>query len=518
MEHPHFACEPSLNWLSPPMPLPDLPRVEALPDALLPRSCREWILDATDRLQVPPEMVAVPAIVTAGALVGRAVGVRPKRRDDWLVVPNLWGMIIGPPGILKSPALKEGARHLSRLAARASQAHIETERTAMVERTVIEARIKEAEQRARRGKTDLDGVRADLARLHVELSAAQPCERRYVTQDPTVEKLGELLRSNPRGILVMRDELAGWLRGLERPGREGDREFYLESWNGTGSYTYDRIGRGTVHVPALTVSILGTTQPTKLTRLLVDHAGGGGCDDGLLQRFGLAVWPDIPASWRNVDEWPDSAARERAWETYERLADEALATQVRAVGQDGEIPALPLAPDALELLNEYRTDLERRLRSGELAPWPGFAAHLAKYRSLVPSIALISHLMDVVGGQCAAEAVSLDAMRTAAAWADYLEAHARRIYGVDLEPGRAAGRVLAARIVCGDIRDRDSIRAVHQSGWSGLTDLEVLREGLDYLQQLNWLMIENRETGGRPSAVIRLHPAIIEQRASQEAA
>ncbi len=65
--------------------------------------------------------------------------------------------------------------------------------------------------------------------------------------DTTVEKLGELLNQNPRGLLLMRDELSGLLRTLDKPGREGDREFFLEGWNGTGSYTYDRISRGTTH-------------------------------------------------------------------------------------------------------------------------------------------------------------------------------------------------------------------------------------------------------------------------------
>ena len=82
-----------------------------------------------------------------------------------------------------------------------------------------------------------------------------------MTSDATVEKLGEILNENPRGLLVLRDELSGWLRTLDRSGREGDREFFLESWNGTGSYTFDRIGRGTVRVGSMTVSLFGGIQP-----------------------------------------------------------------------------------------------------------------------------------------------------------------------------------------------------------------------------------------------------------------
>src|SRR5215216_2383024 len=63
-----------------------------------------------------------------------------------------------------------------------------------------------------------------------------PTVRRYKTEDATVEKISELLLENPEGMLIHRDELSGWLRNLDKQGREGDRALYLESWNGTGSF------------------------------------------------------------------------------------------------------------------------------------------------------------------------------------------------------------------------------------------------------------------------------------------
>src|SRR4028119_1317950 len=104
-----------------------------------------------------------------------------------------------------------------------------------------------------------------------------PARRRYLLNDATVEKLGEILRDNPNGVAVFRDELTGWIRGLEREGREGDRAFYLEAWNGNGRFTYDRIGRGTIDIEAACVSILGTIQPGPLreqVRSMRDGKGG----------------------------------------------------------------------------------------------------------------------------------------------------------------------------------------------------------------------------------------------------
>src|SRR5215216_4072583 len=43
-----------------------------------------------------------------------------------------------------------------------------------------------------------------------------PIQRRYVTNDTTIEKLAEILAENPDGILYYADELMRFLRGLDR--------------------------------------------------------------------------------------------------------------------------------------------------------------------------------------------------------------------------------------------------------------------------------------------------------------
>jgi hypothetical protein len=58
----------------------------------------------------------------------------------------------------------------------------------------------------------------------------------------------------PAGIFVIRDELTGWRSQLDRAGREGERTFCLEAWNGDTGHTVDRIGRGTIHVEACCMS------------------------------------------------------------------------------------------------------------------------------------------------------------------------------------------------------------------------------------------------------------------------
>jgi putative DNA primase/helicase len=100
--------------------------------------------------------------VALGAVVGRSVGIHPKRRDDWLVVPNLWGGIVGRPGLMKSAAISEATKPLSRLAAESQERFQAEKLKAEVRRERITLEIaalkEEAKRAAKKGghKRDLN--------------------------------------------------------------------------------------------------------------------------------------------------------------------------------------------------------------------------------------------------------------------------------------------------------------------------------------------------------------------------
>jgi hypothetical protein len=92
---PRFTSDPR------PLKIELLP-VPRLEDRLIPASLRGWVADIADRGGFPLEYPAAAAIVGLSGLIGRWVALRPKRADDWLVVPNLRGAVVGPPGIQKT--------------------------------------------------------------------------------------------------------------------------------------------------------------------------------------------------------------------------------------------------------------------------------------------------------------------------------------------------------------------------------------------------------------------------------
>jgi hypothetical protein len=132
------------------------------------------------------------------------------------------------------------------------------------------------------------------AKIEIDLSGEpqEPLPVRYRTNDTTYEGLGELLIANPSGILVERDELVSLLQFLDREDQAVARGFYLTGWSGTQPYTFDKIGRGQRHIEAVCVSVLGNTQPARIVEYVRRANAGGAGGDGMIQRFGLLVWPD----------------------------------------------------------------------------------------------------------------------------------------------------------------------------------------------------------------------------------
>jgi hypothetical protein len=150
----------------------------------------------------------------------------------------------------------------------------------------------------------------------------------------------------------------------------------------------------------------------------------------------------------------------------------------------------------------WRADLEKRLRSGELSP--ALEGHLAKYRKLVPALALINHLAD--NGQ---NAVSHAALLKALAFSHYLETHARRVYGASGTMELAAAKSILSHIRKGDLKDGFTARDVHQRDWSNLTEREHVQAGLNLLVDLDHLAVSSAITGqrgGRPKVSYYINP------------
>jgi putative DNA primase/helicase len=482
-----------------PKPIPShLSPVQPFDYALLPDAFVSFVSDIAERMQCPPDFPAVAIMVAFAGVVGKRISIRPKRHDDWTVVPNLWGAVIGRPGVMKTPAIRQPIKFLQRLEIEAKKEYANELESHEIKILVVEEQKKQRKEAIAKAIKDKQDPKIAAQAFVIE-KPKEPVRKRFIVNDSTVEKLGELLNQNPNGLTVFRDEISGLLEHLDREGQEGARAFYIEAWEGSGRFTYDRIGRGTIEIESTILSLLGGIQPGKLFGYLRGAIHGGVGDDGLIQRFQLAVYPDINANWRNVDRWPDTEAKQEAWAVFQAL----YTLDPLAVGaeSDDQGPFLRFDKQSQNLFDDWRSELEPRIRSGE--EHPALESHLAKYRSLVPTLALLVHLADRINGPVMANATS-----KALAWARYLETHARRIYGIVTDPAPAAAKALAKRIMDGDVLDGFTQRSVYRNAWAGL-DKESTELAVELLLELGWLQEVETPTTGRPKVSYRIHPAIL---------
>ena len=223
-----------------------------------------------------------------------------------------------------------------------------------------------------------------------------------------------------------------------------------------------------------------------------------------MQWFQLLVYPDCPSSWINVDRWPDTEAKKESLNVFQMLdALGSMNEDMKSVGaevQDGSLPFLRFDEAAQGRFDTWREELERRLRSEDA---PVMEAHLAKYRSLIPSLALLIHLAEDPTGP-----VPLDALERAIRWGTYLESHARRVYSPAIHRDIPAAHALVKKLKDGSLSGQFAARDVYRKQWSGLKTAEDVEAAASLLIKWNYLRDHEAQTGGRPQTVYSINPAV----------
>lgn len=472
----------------PPRPLPpELEPVPQFPLKALPASIGPWVQDVSERMACPPDFVAVSMLVGLASLAGRHLSIRPQQQTDWEERANLWGLIVGRPGLMKSPAQSAALLPLRSMEVMAGEVY----RDALKDYDHA-LKVAKVRQRAREAKAirELKGNPEGAFKLEAGDEPEPPKHERFVVNNLTYEAAGVILHANPGGVLLERDEIASLLRNLAQEEQAESRGFYLQAWSG-GPYRFDRIGRGHISIDDLRVSVIGGIQPGPLSRLIRDaHRNGS---DGLLERF-LIAWPDDPGQWREVDRWPDNAAKKCAREAFERIQhlDAAQLGGEHSQLDGNGLPFLRFTPEGRQLFVEWRSELEAKLRGASGGAL--LESALSKFRKHVPALALTLHLAAGKTGP-----VDIQSTAQALVLADYFQAHAARAYASGIRPVVKAANAVLAKIKSGALEPQFTARKVYRSGWESLTDRETVEAALDVLMEHGWLCESVVSDGGRPT-------------------
>ena len=497
-----------------PQPLPcklsPVPRMEDC-GTMLPSCLADHVFDTAERYGVPADYVAIPAMVGLGSIIGAKVGFCPKEDLSWRVPANLWGVTVGGPGTNKSSSLSTAIAPIYQLQNEADRSHRHRQRDYEAEMAVFAMQLKDAEIRAKAELKKEGGSREMAAKIIADVKLDEPTrwpEKRFVADDMTYERMGELMVDNPDGLLVKRDELASLLRDLTDPLKASARGFFLTGWGGTDRYGFERIGRGRIDVPRVNISLIGTTQPDVIAAFIRDSLR---INDGFAARLQLLTHPDRPIWTPESSRYENELARKSYQRCFTMLAD-AKTPDLGAIEGLHGIPYLEADHDALSMLRTFREQLKRECLGDDLHP--AILGHFDKYGGLAAKLSLIIHLARKAEGNLFHDDMLMvdgEAVEMALRWMDYLRQHAIRTYNaaLNIDSSNAAHAILR-RIEKGDIGASFTARDIYTRNWSGLGKGQRLTDGLATLVDYGWLVAEPTGGGrGRPTTIYRVHPSAL---------
>lgn len=462
---------PPARWPDPDLSLLDEHIILPPPfPVVLPTGWMNWTIDAAESAGCPVDYVPLPLLTVTGTLIGNARWGQPW--EGWAEPPAVFTAEVGRPSSGKSAGLDAVTKLLAQLEVEINtdwddrrRSHKRDVAAAKERRALWERDVKTAVK----NKVPPPDMPADAE------DPEPPSRRRLLSVDPTVEKAARLNLANPRGLLLVRDELAGWIDGMDRYSRSSgsDRPFWLQAYGGR-HWTRDLVKDGDreLIVPHLLWGVCGGIQPDRIaSQLLV------GDDDGLAARL-IYSWP-TPVLPRRPNRVPDPT-----------LALDALRRIVELPWQPPDPIILPFTDAAAATLQAFReeaADLEGSV-AGMFLSWigklPGFCLRLA---------VIIQHLAWCWGDPAPPPPTEIEEWAVASA-ADFLEQYAvpmaRRVFGKAALPqaerdARNLGRWLVRQTpVPETINSRDLRR---MASGPGIRDVGRMNAALDELAEAGWV-------------------------------
>jgi hypothetical protein len=476
----HITSRSKLEKVEPPSEWPDpdlsILRPNRRPPPVLPLSVlggrwATWVEDAAASASAPVDYVVAPLLAAASALIGHSRWVQAW--SGWQEPPHLWCAAVGDSGDGKSPGADTVLKYVMPTLERREIADFPDQLRE------VHAEIEAAKVRLEIWKGEMqDAVKEGRTPPpQPEPVPREPIEPALTMSDTTIERVASLLATMPKGVMMHRDEIAGWLLGMNAY-NEGARSFWLEAYGGR-RYRVDRQKHPQpIIIPRFAASWFGGIQPDKISEVME------GADDGLLARF-VWFWPE-PMEFTRPKRPP---AIEWAISALDRLRMLTLAE-----GEDGPVPlVVPLDDAAANRLESVGRQLQRmRDTTAGLT-----RSAIGKARGLVLRLSLVLEYLNWCsedGYAAPSMAIGEGALIAAAAFVtDYVIPSAERTYGDAACSDEDRNTTMLARWIAREQPKEVHVREMQRTvRLQGLRDAKAIHAACKALIDAGWL--------GKPAA------------------
>lgn len=463
---------------------PEVEPFQPFPVEALPEPVKSFVVKGAAAIGCDQSYVALPLLAALASAIGNTRRIQLKR--GWPEPAILWVVIVGESGTQKSPAFRLAVQFTRQRQDESMKAH-------RVELEAYEIEVQRYEKELAEWK------RSKAVDGDPPTKPKPPQAQRFLVSDVTVEGLAPILSANPRGVLLARDELAGWVGSFDRyaAGKGGaDESHWLSMHSGETLIVDRKTGhQRTIYVPSAAVSIAGGIQPGILDRIMgLEHR-----ESGLLARLLLVMPPRNPRRWTEAEVPASTEAAvagvfKRLYELSFDGTDEDPKPRVLEITADGKVAWI-------DFYNEHGGE-QNRLTGDLAAAWSkleGYAARLALVVHFIRWAADDPTLSNL-------DAVDAESVAAGVAFSRWFGKEARRLYAAMGESAEDQDRRRLAEWIRGrggSVSSRNlthglrRFRGATKEAESALDDL--VEEGWG-----RWMYPEPAKTGGRPTRRFQL--------------
>lgn len=247
---------------------------------IFPAELQTYIKACNESLNNSIDYMACSLLFLTSIIIGNSLELEVKR--GWKESANLWMSLVGKAGVGKTPSISSITFPLSRLNNIEIKKHIED---------------------AQKYESYMNMNEKEKAMSSV---VEKPKKTQFIVNDVTLEALVELHNENPNGIGVLKDELAGFFKDMNKYREGGDLEHWLSSWSGK-EINLNRKTAKSSFVEKAFLPIMGGIQPSILDSFHTDENK----DNGFLDRM-LFTFPDI-----EIEKYSDKEMSQQVLDWYE---------------------------------------------------------------------------------------------------------------------------------------------------------------------------------------------------------
>ena len=365
----------------------------AFPISIFPEKIQYYITESTRTLNLPIDYLGCSFLWLISVIVGNTIKVKVK--TGWEESANIWLGLIGVAGIGKTPAINQMVFPINK------------KNTFLIKSYAREyAKYIKYSQLPKKEKENYEEM-------------FEPKRRQFIVNDVTIEALIDLHEDVPNSVGVLKDELNGWIKEMNRYRPGSDLEFWLSTWSNKQAIITRKTAKSNF-ISSPIIPVVGGIQPSVFSEIATEENKGNGFIDRLLLSFPDAKVEHLTKDEMNVDviDWYEA----HIIDFYDTIINDFL-----RFDNDNEIKPKIIKFDNNALSEWYKihdkiTKMQNSDNENEYVK-----SMLSKQKSYIPRFALLMNTYYAFSGESHYDSIGAESLLAAVKLSDYFITMARKI-------------------------------------------------------------------------------------------